>query len=79
MRITSKGQVTIPHEIRRRAGLLPDLDEAFSAEDGRVILQMPAAQACLAELATAGRQNRASCPACTEGGRKASQLSVCRA
>ena len=35
MRITSKGQVTIPHEIRERAGLLPhtEVDLEF---DGKV-------------------------------------------
>lgn len=29
MRITSKGQVTIPAEIRERAGLLPDTEVEF--------------------------------------------------
>jgi AbrB family looped-hinge helix DNA binding protein len=29
MRITSKGQVTIPVEIREKAGLLPDTEVAF--------------------------------------------------
>lgn len=29
MRITSKGQVTIPADIRERAGLLPNTDVAF--------------------------------------------------
>lgn len=51
MRITSKGQVTIPHEIRQLAGLLPDMEVEFSYEDGRVILQKAAAQKSRAELA----------------------------
>lgn len=35
MRITSKGQVTIPHEIRERAGLLPNTEVDFLLdEDG---------------------------------------------
>jgi AbrB family looped-hinge helix DNA binding protein len=29
MRITSKGQVTIPREIRKKLGLLPDTEVAF--------------------------------------------------
>jgi AbrB family looped-hinge helix DNA binding protein len=37
MRITSKGQVTIPQEIREQAGLLPGTDVDFSiAKDGAV-------------------------------------------
>ncbi len=39
MRITSKGQVTIPVDIRRRAGLLPDTDVEFIMEDGKVVLR----------------------------------------
>jgi AbrB family looped-hinge helix DNA binding protein len=29
MRITSKGQVTIPHEVREQAGLLPNTEVEF--------------------------------------------------
>jgi AbrB family looped-hinge helix DNA binding protein len=36
MRITSKGQVTIPIDIRERAGLLPDTEVEF-AFDGNVV------------------------------------------
>ncbi|MFN0022882.1 MAG: AbrB/MazE/SpoVT family DNA-binding domain-containing protein [Parvularculaceae bacterium] len=36
MRITSKGQVTIPQEIRERAGLLPNTEVEFEF-DGRVV------------------------------------------
>ena len=36
MRITSKGQVTIPAEIRERAGLLPNTEVEFEF-DGRVV------------------------------------------
>jgi len=36
MRITSKGQVTIPAEIRERAGLLPHTEVDFDF-DGRVV------------------------------------------
>ena len=38
MRITSKGQVTIPQEIRESAGLMPGTDVEFEVEDGVVRL-----------------------------------------
>lgn len=39
MRITSKGQVTIPQELRERAGLMPGCEVEFSeARDGRVFI-----------------------------------------
>ena len=44
MRITSKGQVTIPADIRERAGLLPHTEVEFSIEDGVVQIR-PAATA----------------------------------
>lgn len=39
MRITSKGQVTIPLAIRRQCGLLPHCEVEFRVEEGRVILE----------------------------------------
>lgn len=39
MRITSKGQVTIPHRIREQAGLLPNTEVGFEIVRGRVILK----------------------------------------
>ena len=36
MRITSKGQVTIPVEIRERLGLLPDSEVEFTVEGNAV-------------------------------------------
>jgi AbrB family looped-hinge helix DNA binding protein len=38
MRITSKGQVTIPNEIRKLAGLEPRAEVEFQYKDGMVIL-----------------------------------------
>lgn len=38
MRITSKGQVTIPQAIREQAGLLPNTEVEFVIEDGLVRL-----------------------------------------
>jgi bifunctional DNA-binding transcriptional regulator/antitoxin component of YhaV-PrlF toxin-antitoxin module len=42
MRITSKGQVTIPVEIHQQAGLLPHTEVDFDV-DGRVVRIIPAA------------------------------------
>ncbi len=39
MRITSKGQVTIPQEIRERFGLLPHTEVDFVAEGDVVVLR----------------------------------------
>ncbi|MGE3313427.1 MAG: AbrB/MazE/SpoVT family DNA-binding domain-containing protein [Limisphaerales bacterium] len=39
MKITSKGQVTIPLPIRREFGLKPGTDVEFVATDGKVILR----------------------------------------
>ena len=36
MRITSKGQVTIPADIRTKVGLLPGTEVEFVADDGAV-------------------------------------------
>ncbi len=45
MRITSKGQVTIPQEIREQCGLLPHTDVRFVVENGRVLIEKePAAE-----------------------------------
>jgi AbrB family looped-hinge helix DNA binding protein len=40
MRITSKGRITIPAAIRKRAGLLPDT-EVFVEFDGVAVLIVP--------------------------------------
>ena len=41
MRITSKGQVTIPVDIRERAGLMPNTEVEFQY-DGKVVKIIPA-------------------------------------
>jgi AbrB family looped-hinge helix DNA binding protein len=38
MRVTSKGQVTIPAEIRQRAGILPDTEVAFKFDGKKIEL-----------------------------------------
>jgi len=44
MRITSKGQVTIPLAVRRAAGLLPNCEVDFKVEGKKVILLKAARQ-----------------------------------
>ncbi len=39
MRITSKGQVTIPQEIREKLGLLPNTEVAFDVVNGEARLR----------------------------------------
>lgn len=39
MRITSKGQVTIPTEVRRKAGLLPGMEVDFVIEGNSVLIK----------------------------------------
>ena len=51
MRITSKGQVTIPQELRQRAGLTPDMEVEFTFEDGRIILQKAERQKTRGQIA----------------------------
>ncbi|MBB1250158.1 AbrB/MazE/SpoVT family DNA-binding domain-containing protein [Rhizobium sp. G21] len=38
MRVTSKGQVTIPRDIRELVGIEPNSEVIFSVESGRVVL-----------------------------------------
>lgn len=45
MRITSKGQVTIPADIRARAGLLPHTEVAFESDGAVVCIVRAAARA----------------------------------
>jgi len=39
MRITSKGQVTIPEKLRRAAGLLPGTDVEFIRKNGEIVIR----------------------------------------
>jgi len=51
MRITSKGQVTIPQELRLRAGLMPNMEVEFTFEDGKIVLQKAKEQKSRGQLA----------------------------
>jgi AbrB family looped-hinge helix DNA binding protein len=39
MRITTKGQVTVPQHIRERLGLLPNTDVDWELKDGAAVLK----------------------------------------
>lgn len=39
MRITSKGQVTIPQRLRERYGLMPETEVEFVEVDGEIVLR----------------------------------------
>lgn len=58
MRITSKGQVTIPQAIRTAAGLLPNTEVEFVYENGVVLLR-PAQRDVKATFSAALREARA--------------------
>lgn len=61
MRITSKGQVTIPVHIRNSAGFHPDVDVEFVIENGQVVLKpadgLSRGQRMVARLSGAGTAN----------------------
>ena len=44
MRITSKGQVTIPQRLRERYGLMPETEVEFVEVDGEVLLRRAGGQ-----------------------------------
>ena len=65
MRITSKGQVTIPQAIREQLGLLPNTEVEFAIERGVAVLRpkrgtLPRAQRLVAHLKTHGAKMRMS-------------------
>ena len=38
MHVTSKGQVTIPHDLRALAGIKPNSEVIFSIENGKLVI-----------------------------------------
>ena len=50
MRITSKGQVTIPQEIREKLGLLPNTEVEFKVERGRAVLSRKTGTPSIGEI-----------------------------
>jgi len=43
MKLTSKGQVTIPQHLREKFGLLPSIEVSFEESDGGVLIKPAAA------------------------------------
>lgn len=60
MRITSKGQVTIPIEVRERAGLLPDTEVEFSVKGGVVTLKKAGKKTRRGQRLTAALRGKAT-------------------
>jgi len=59
MKLTSKGQVTIPQSLRRRYGLSARTEVVFEAAEGGVLIK-PAAAPRLQRLKAALRRSRGS-------------------
>ena len=63
MKITTKGQVTIPQDIREKAGLLPNTEVEFEYVRGRVTLTaVPGAKSAGRSLAAALRGSAGKTP-----------------
>lgn len=62
MRLTSKGQVTIPQALRERYGLLPDTEVSFEAASDGVLIR-PASANRLKRLNAAIAKSRGSATA----------------
>jgi AbrB family looped-hinge helix DNA binding protein len=59
MRITSKGQVTIPQEIRERIGLLPDTEVEFEVVGNAVRIRKAKRSQARGRMVVARLQGRA--------------------
>lgn len=62
MRLTSKGQITIPLALRERYGLLPDIEVSFEAASDGVLIR-PANAERMKRLRTAISKSRGSATA----------------
>jgi AbrB family looped-hinge helix DNA binding protein len=60
MRITSKGQVTIPLAVRRATGLLPNCEVEFAVKGKKVILEKSARQPLRGERIVRSLRGRGS-------------------
>lgn len=70
MRITEKGQVTIPKAVRDAAGLMPGTDVAFVVEDGEVKIR----KATDGSKRTRGQELVAQLRGMRRGGRSADEI-----
>ena len=60
MRITAKGQVTVPQDIRERFGLMPNTEVEFAVSGDRVYLHKAAGKARRGETLVARMRGRAT-------------------
>ena len=60
MKVTDKGQVTIPIRIRQKMGLLPNTDVKFVVSGGQVILKKAKAEPRRGQKLVAALRGRAS-------------------
>ncbi len=66
MRITSKGQVTIPKAIREKMGLLPDTEVEFMVEGKIVVLQKVKSKSSRGKKIISRMKGRATVPMSTD-------------
>ncbi|HWU61179.1 MAG TPA: AbrB/MazE/SpoVT family DNA-binding domain-containing protein [Ensifer sp.] len=59
MRVTSKGQVTIPRDLRQLAGIEPNSEVIFSIENGKLVVSPKADTKASPERARLDRLNAA--------------------
>lgn len=60
MRVTSKGQVTIPVEIREKTGLLPNTEVEFILMGEKVVLRKVASRRSRGAMLVASMRGRAT-------------------
>lgn len=60
MKITAKGQVTVPQDIRRRLGLMPNTEVEFSVSGDRAYLRKAAGKARRGDALVARMRGRAT-------------------
>ena len=66
MKITTKGQVTIPATIREHLGLLPHTEVEFIVEGGQAVLRKPRRSARRGAKLVAHLRGRATVPMSTD-------------
>ena len=66
MRVTSKGQVTIPQEIREKAGILPGAEVEFALKRGKVYLEKVTGRRSRGTRLTRRMRGKATVPMTTD-------------
>ena len=66
MRVTSKGQVTIPQDIREKAGILPGAEVEFALKGGKVYIEKAAGRRSRGMRITRRMRGKATVPMTTD-------------